>query len=78
MKAQALRAPPCLLTCPLRRPLKFLHLPQLSKELKKKVETDGAEDKTVKDLTTLLFDTAFVDFWFHLDEPSNFALELTD
>ncbi|GKT94995.1 heat shock-like protein [Colletotrichum tofieldiae] len=61
MKAQALQD------------LRDLPKSTIIKELKSKVETDGENDRTVKSIVQLLFETSLLVSGFTIDEPASFA-----
>ena len=43
------------------------------KELKKKAEADGENDRTVKSITQLLFETSLLVSGFTIEEPAEYA-----
>ncbi|KAH0829912.1 Heat shock-like protein [Fonsecaea monophora] len=47
--------------------------PPITRELKKKVETDGENDRTVKSTTQLLFETSLLVSGFTIEEPASFT-----
>ena len=49
------------------------HVLPIIKELKRKVEADGEEDRTVKSITLLLFETSLLVSGFTIDEPVQYA-----